>query len=136
MAVSARDKVGVDLVSGNWGTVCPCCTLPLSFGKDMCCTGRTLALPASVPGGRAPRKKLSFRCLSLLLEVDGTSFSFLLRFVMDTALERAVSFASSPGPFEGRRRKGLVHTDSACAKVHRNLLVFYTVAPTSHVALA
>ena len=44
--------------------------------------------------------------------------------------------ASYPGPFEGRRRKGLVHTDSACANIHRNLLVFYTVAPTSHVALA
>ena len=44
--------------------------------------------------------------------------------------------ASSPGPFEGRRRKGLVHTDSACANGHCNLLVFYTVAPTSHVALA
>ena len=46
------------------------------------------------------------------------------------------TLASSPGPFEGRRRKGLVHTDSACANGHCNLLVFYTVAPTSHVALA
>ena len=46
------------------------------------------------------------------------------------------TLASSPGPFEGRRRKGLVHTDSACANGHCNLLVFYTVAPTSHVVLA
>ena len=39
--VLARGRGSVDLVSGNWCTVCPCCTLPPFSGKDMCYTGRS-----------------------------------------------------------------------------------------------
>ena len=88
---SARDRVVVGLAFGSWGSVCSHCAVPLSSGKsNMGCTGGS-SCPACL---RTWQEGLPLRCLSLLVDVGGRSLSFLLRFVMDTALERAVSFST------------------------------------------
>ena len=76
-------KGDADLVSDS---VCPCCSLPPSFEKYMCCTEETLA---SVPGRRPPRKR---KCYFVACPGDGRAFLLLTSFSDGNCL--AVSFST------------------------------------------